>query len=190
MEKKLEYTQEILRGLAIGDLASVAEKGEQMRLLSKVEGWIRNRKPGYRDQFQAFEFANAEIVRNAKANNLDGAAMAFQQLTTSCVSCHKLLRDVGVTSSRLIQVRLSLLRPVFSHVSMTLDAADGHCDVAECGTAHVLVTGRFRDQVAGAAKITTLDDVLFGLQHVPARFHAQQFQPAHVLRNLFVSLRS
>jgi cytochrome c556 len=94
MEKKLEYTQEILRGLATGDLKDVAENGEQMRLLSKVEGWIRNRKPGYRAQFQAFEFANAEIVRNANADNLDGAAMAFQQLTISCVSCHKILRDV------------------------------------------------------------------------------------------------
>jgi hypothetical protein len=94
MEKKLEYTQEILRGLAVGNLKDVAENGEQMRLLSKVEGWIRNRKPGYRAQFQAFEFANAEIVRNANAGNLDGAAMAFQQLTISCVSCHKILRDV------------------------------------------------------------------------------------------------
>jgi hypothetical protein len=94
MEKKLEYTQEILRGLASGDLDDVADKAEQMRLLSKVEGWIRNRKPGYRAQFQAFEFANAEILRNAKAGNLDGATIAFQQLTISCVSCHKLLRDV------------------------------------------------------------------------------------------------
>ena len=94
MEKKLQYAQEILRGLAVGDLEVVAETGEQMRLLSKVEGWIRNRKPGYRAQFQAFQFANAEIVRNANGGNLDGAAMAFQQLTISCVSCHKMLRDV------------------------------------------------------------------------------------------------
>lgn len=94
MDKKLEYTQSILRGLATGDLEDVADKGEQMRLLSRVEGWIRNRKPGYQAQFQAFQFANAEIVRNAKADNLDGAAMAFQQLTISCVSCHKMLRDL------------------------------------------------------------------------------------------------
>lgn len=94
MEKKLEYTQEILRGLAVGDLQAVQEKAEQMRLVSRIEGWVRNRKPGYREQFQAFEFANAEILRNAKANNLDGAAIGFQQLTISCVSCHKILRDV------------------------------------------------------------------------------------------------
>ena len=94
MEKKLEYSQEILRGLATGELDKVSEKAEQMRLLSKVEGWIRNRKPGYKAQYQAFEFANAEILRNAKADNLDGATIAFQQLTITCVSCHKMLRDV------------------------------------------------------------------------------------------------
>ena len=94
MDKKLEYAQSILRGLATGELDDVADKAEQMRLLSKVEGWIRNRKPGYRAQFQAFEFANAEILRNAKADNLDGTTIAFQQLTISCVSCHKILRDV------------------------------------------------------------------------------------------------
>lgn len=80
--------------MAVGDLQAVQEKAEQMRLVSRIEGWVRNRKPGYREQFQAFEFANAEILRNAKANNLDGAAIGFQQLTISCVSCHKILRDV------------------------------------------------------------------------------------------------
>lgn len=94
MEKKLEYTQEILRGLALGDLPRVVDKAEQMRRLAMIEGWVRNRKPGYRAQFQSFELANAEILRNAKANKLDGATVGFQQLTSSCVSCHKLLRDV------------------------------------------------------------------------------------------------
>ena len=94
MEKKLEYSQDILRGLAIGDLQMVAEKAEQMRVVSRIEGWVRNRKPGYRAQFQAFELANAEILRNAKADNLDGATIGFQQLAISCVSCHKILRDL------------------------------------------------------------------------------------------------
>lgn len=94
MEKKLAYAQDILKGLATGELELVAERADQMRLLAKVEGWVRSRKPGYRAQFQAFEFANAEILRNARGDNLEGSAMAFQQLTASCVSCHKMLRDV------------------------------------------------------------------------------------------------
>ena len=45
-------------------------------------------------QLQAFQFANAEILRNAKAGNLEAATMGFQQLTISCVSCHKMLRNI------------------------------------------------------------------------------------------------
>lgn len=95
MEKKMEYSQSILRGLATGDLKQVANTAEQMRLLSKVEGFIRGKKPGYRIQLQVFELANREIERQAKADNLEGAAMAFHQLTTSCVSCHKLIRSTN-----------------------------------------------------------------------------------------------
>ena len=94
MEKKLEYSQDILRGLVVGDLKSVGENAEQMRLLSKVEGWIRRGKPGYRAQMQVFELANTELLRTARTDNLDGATLAFQQLTVSCVSCHKILRNV------------------------------------------------------------------------------------------------
>lgn len=95
MEKKMEYSQSILRGLVTGELDQVAVTAEQMRLLSKVEGFIRGKKPGYRAQLQVFELANREIERQAKANNLEGAAMAFHQLTTSCVSCHRLIRSTN-----------------------------------------------------------------------------------------------
>lgn len=93
MEKKLQYSQEMLAGLVTGDLEDIAVKAEQMRFLSKVEGWVRKGKTGYKEQLQAFDFANAEIERYAKAKNLEGATMAFQQLTISCVSCHALLRN-------------------------------------------------------------------------------------------------
>jgi hypothetical protein len=92
MQKKLEYSQQILEGLATGNLNLVAEKSRQIRFLSGVEGWIRKGKPGYTAQLQAFEFANSEIERHARAGNLEGATMGFQQLTISCVSCHAILR--------------------------------------------------------------------------------------------------
>ena len=93
MEKKLEYSQEILRGLVTADLERVSRKAEQMRLLSKVEGWVRKGSPGYTAQLKAFDFANQEIQRNARAGKISGATLAFQQLTTSCVSCHTMIRD-------------------------------------------------------------------------------------------------
>ena len=35
-----------------------------------------------------------EIERHAKADSLEGAAMGFQQLTISCVSCHSIMRQI------------------------------------------------------------------------------------------------
>lgn len=93
MEKKLEYSQAMLRGLVTGDLENVALRAQQMRFVSKVEGWIRKSQPGYKAQLQAFDFATAEMERQARAGNLEGTTLAFQQLTTSCVSCHAMIRN-------------------------------------------------------------------------------------------------
>jgi hypothetical protein len=43
----------------------------------------------------SFRSANKSLVRMAQEKDLDGATLAFMQLTQSCVQCHKVLRDPG-----------------------------------------------------------------------------------------------
>jgi len=93
MKKKLDYSQNILAGIAVGDFDRIAENAESMRALSKVEGFVRGRTPGYRTQLQIFEEATSEIIRQANKDNVEGAALAFTQVTISCVNCHKRLRE-------------------------------------------------------------------------------------------------
>jgi hypothetical protein len=93
MKKKLEHSQNILAGIADGDFEKIVVSTESMRSLSKVEGFIRGRTPGYRTQLQIFAESADEIARQANKDNLEGAALAFTQLTISCVNCHKQLRD-------------------------------------------------------------------------------------------------
>jgi hypothetical protein len=93
MKKKLDYSQNILAGIAVADFDKIAENAEAMRGLSKIEGFFRRRTPGYAVQLQIFEQAVSEIVRQANEDNVDGAALAFTQLTISCVNCHKHLRE-------------------------------------------------------------------------------------------------
>jgi len=93
MQKKLEYSKNILNGIATADFDRIVENGEAMRRLSTIEGFIRRQTPGYRNQLQLFEDAADEIVRQGKKDNVDGAALAFTQLTISCVNCHKQLRE-------------------------------------------------------------------------------------------------
>ena len=93
MKKKLDYSQNILAGLANADFDQVAENAQAMQGLSKLEWFIRGRTPGYRTQLEIFQDANAEIIKQAQQDNLEGSALAFTQLAISCVNCHKHLRD-------------------------------------------------------------------------------------------------
>ena len=93
MKKKLEYSQNILAGIATADYEKIIANAESMRNLKMIEGFIRGQMPGYRTQLHIFQESADEIVRQAKKDNVDGAALAFTQLTISCVNCHKHLRE-------------------------------------------------------------------------------------------------
>jgi hypothetical protein len=92
MKKKLEYSQNILGGIANADFDKIVQNAEAMRSVSKVEGFVRRQTPGYRTQLHIFEESADEIIRQGKKDNVEGAALAFTQLTISCVNCHKHLR--------------------------------------------------------------------------------------------------
>ena len=93
MEKKLDYTQAILRALASGDFQTIQENSTLMRRLSKVEGFVRSRNREYRTQLNTFERLCSQMTRQADQQNLEGVVLAFNQLTVSCVSCHQQLRQ-------------------------------------------------------------------------------------------------
>jgi cytochrome c556 len=64
-----------------------------MRVLGKIEGFVRGRSASYTTHLQTFDLATRELKRNARAKNTEGATLAFHQLTTSCVACHQSLRS-------------------------------------------------------------------------------------------------
>ena len=99
MEKKLEYTQGILRSLATGDLDELKTYAERLQVLNRVEGFVRRKNPQYKLQLSVFNHVSADLVKQAEADNIDGAALAFNQLTVSCVQCHKSLRAEDASSS-------------------------------------------------------------------------------------------
>ena len=93
MKKKLEYSQNILSGLATEDFKKIRENASSMKALDVLEKFVHPRDKDYRMQLQTFQFANDELIRNAREKNVDGAALAYVQLTVSCVNCHKVLRS-------------------------------------------------------------------------------------------------
>jgi cytochrome c556 len=93
MRTKLENSQKVLSGLATEDFDAIAQNAKSMNNLSELEKHVRSNAPGYRTQLQIFRAANDDLIKQANKKNLDGCALAFNQLTLSCVNCHKALRD-------------------------------------------------------------------------------------------------
>lgn len=93
MKRKLEHSQKVFAGLAAGDFEQIAASSKSLDTLNTLEKFIRGRNPEYRTQLEIFRYANQQILKQAEAKNLDGATLAFNQLTLSCVNCHRQLRD-------------------------------------------------------------------------------------------------
>lgn len=100
MKKKLEFSENILAGLTSGDFDKVKENAKDMRALGTIEVFFRIRSPGYRTQFLIFENANDELIAQAEKKNLEGVTLAFHQLTSNCVNCHKTLRETKPKDER------------------------------------------------------------------------------------------
>ncbi len=92
MQKKLEYSQRILEALAKEDYAEIAKNARSMSALTQMERWVRASLPEYRSQLRIFTNANEQLTRAADDKQLDAAALAYVQLTLSCVNCHKVVR--------------------------------------------------------------------------------------------------
>ncbi len=94
MKAKLEYSTAILQGMAMADFEAVKSNAEKMRLLNRVEGFVRRRNPDYSRQMDNFEQVTKDLVRQAELQNVDGIALEFSRLSLSCVRCHQVLRVV------------------------------------------------------------------------------------------------
>lgn len=103
MRRKLEYSKKILSGLTSGDFDEIADSARKMKLLDRIELFVRGRSPSYRAQFGVFQDANRELIREADKKNLDGAALAFTQLTISCIQCHKRLREMPADGADAVE---------------------------------------------------------------------------------------
>lgn len=95
MKKKMEYSEKILAGLAKADYEAIEKNAMSMNSLSQIEKWVRGNTPEYKAQLATFRSANKSLIRMAQDEDIDGATLAFMQLTQSCVQCHKLIRDTG-----------------------------------------------------------------------------------------------
>jgi hypothetical protein len=98
MRQKLDFAKEVLEGLALEQFATIEKGGKALKKLSEAAEWEVATIPNATDYVMLttdFQRHADDLVKQAKAKNIDGATLAYVKLTMSCVQCHKFIRDTG-----------------------------------------------------------------------------------------------
>jgi len=94
MRAKLGHSQNVLEGLSTADYDLIERGAQELSLASQDSNWQVLQTEDYIRQSAEFRRACDSLRAAAKARNLDGAALAWMDVTLKCVQCHKYVRDV------------------------------------------------------------------------------------------------
>ena len=98
MREKLNFSKDVLEGLALEQYATIEKGGKALKKLSEAAEWEVATIPSATDYVMLttdFQRHADELVKQAKAKNIDAATLAYVKLTMSCVQCHKFIRGTG-----------------------------------------------------------------------------------------------
>ena len=93
MERKLEHSQKVLKGIALADFDMIGKNAEELIQASKDAEWKALKTPRYAIYSNDFRQAAEALAEKAQAKNLDGATLAYMEMTMTCVKCHKHVRE-------------------------------------------------------------------------------------------------
>jgi|SRR5262245_47287276 len=94
MVLKLKESQSLLEGLAINDLTKVEKSATELLRISKEAQFRKALNTAkYEYQANAFQRAAETAIEKAKAKNIDGATLAYLDMTLTCVRCHEHTRE-------------------------------------------------------------------------------------------------
>ena len=98
MRAKLNHSQKLIESLALEDYEALAKSSQELSLLTLAEQWQVLQTPDYLHESMAFRKSADSLTAAAKKKNLDGAALAFVELTMQCVKCHKMVRHAKMAA--------------------------------------------------------------------------------------------
>jgi hypothetical protein len=101
MRQKVAYSQQVLVGITLEDYGLIANNAEKLVELSNKTNWYSRQVPEYELFLNEFRRNAQELTKAGQQKNLDAASLAYVQMTLSCVSCHKFIRQSSGTGSIL-----------------------------------------------------------------------------------------
>ena len=95
MRRKLEFSKNVLEGLALEQYPMIEKNAKALRVLSQAAEWEVPMIPNVTDYValtSEFQRYADDLIKAAKQGNIDGATLAYVKLTMNCVQCHKYVR--------------------------------------------------------------------------------------------------
>lgn len=96
MRRKLESSQRILEGIATEDYDMIARGARELKGISAAAEFVVSKDVIYTQHSDEFRRIADQLERRAREKRLDGSALAYMDLTLSCVECHRFVRNVLV----------------------------------------------------------------------------------------------
>ena len=94
MREKLKHAQKVLEGVTLQDFKKIGKSADELLLLTQEEEWKVFRTPDYENHSNEFRSKVQGLIKSARGENLDGSALAYVEMTLTCVKCHKYVREV------------------------------------------------------------------------------------------------
>ena len=93
MQVKLKRSQVLLEALTKEDYKTLEDSAESLVRISDSTAFLRAYKTAeYEFQAQVFRRSAVALAAKAKDKNIDGATLAYTEMTLSCVKCHAYYR--------------------------------------------------------------------------------------------------
>jgi hypothetical protein len=101
MRAKLGGSSQILEGLVTEQFDLIQKGTTELGRISSAAKWRVSNDAMYRQFSNEFQRKVSRLEKMAKAKNLDGAALAYIDVSMSCIECHKWVRAVLIAENGL-----------------------------------------------------------------------------------------
>lgn len=101
MQRKLASSQKVLEGLATNDFAKINTGADGLLECAKDATWKINETEKYLLHTNEFIRRAEALKKAAKDKSTDAAALAYVDLTLTCVRCHQHMREERISSAPL-----------------------------------------------------------------------------------------
>jgi hypothetical protein len=100
MRAKLTHSQKLIEGLTTENYDELAKHSQELALLSQATNWNVLMTKDYLQHSLEFRRAASALTKAAQEKNLDGATLAYVDMTMKCVRCHQYVRGVRTADIR------------------------------------------------------------------------------------------